>query len=177
MVSSVHHRKQNGCYNSHRKPGSGWNYEQVRWETEQKNNSNKQKINRKLKGTTTLPVKLLSFLSHLQNTRRGESTISRKPMLYFCIGPNIEKSAAPQSTPDTEGDGADKGTTERLDYFVRGSPQTKGDIQKRRKYYYFSFRENKSMTLFEALLCASCPQARHGERWGARREERSSRAS
>lgn len=30
---------------SHHKPGSGWNYKQVRWETEQKNNFNKRKIN------------------------------------------------------------------------------------------------------------------------------------
>lgn len=177
MVSSVHHRKQNGCYNSHRKPGSGWNYEQVRWETEQKNNSNKQKINRKLKGTTTLPVKLLSFLSHLQNTRRGESTTRGNQCSTF-VSDQISRNLQPHKVPLIQrGTEQIKAQLNVLTISSGGSPQTKGDIQKRRKYYYFSFRENKSMTLFEALLCASCPQARHGERWGARREERSSRAS
>lgn len=90
----------------------------MRWKAEQENDSNKLKINGKLKNTAAL-VKVLSFLSHLQNTRRGEITVSRKPMLYFSIGPNIEKSPAPRSTPDLEwGGGVCK--TKVLDYFVGG---------------------------------------------------------
>lgn len=59
-------------------------------------------------------------------------------MLYFSVGPNIGKCPAPRSTPDTEEDGADKRTTKVLAYFVRGgSPQTKGDIQKRRNTLLF----------------------------------------
>lgn len=86
-----------------------------------------------------LPVKLLSFLFHLQNTRHRESTNHPgKPVLSLLVYPQKYQETTRSPGGSIMGQGRE-GDIQVPDYFPCEDPPAKGEIQGADSFFSFFF--------------------------------------
>lgn len=121
-----------------------------------------------------LPVKLLSFLFHLQNTRHRESTNHPgTPVLSLLVYPQKYQKTTRSPRGSRRGQGRE-GDIQVPDYFPCEDPPAKGEIQGADSFFSFFFfffslrNETKLWQDLKLLLSSSWPPAGLGEHEGER---------